>query len=104
MELPAPGRVTTKTPTKPTAIAVQRRQRTHSPNIGPDSAAMKNGVEKVSAWASSSRRYRSAAKLHSVEPRSSTERPILQTRPRCDRKPGTGPGIDSMNGNRNAPV
>jgi hypothetical protein len=39
---------------KPTAIAVQRRQRTHSPSIGPESAATKNGVENTSAIASSS--------------------------------------------------
>jgi hypothetical protein len=51
---PVPGRVTTSTPMKPTQIAVQRRQRTHSPSIGPDSAATKNGVEKMIAIASSS--------------------------------------------------
>ena len=53
-KVPGPGRVTTSTPMKPTPIAVQRRQRTHSPRIGPDSAATKNGVEKMIAIASSS--------------------------------------------------
>src|SRR6266508_5141881 len=52
-KVPAPGRATTSTPMKPTQIAVQRRHRTHSPRIGPDSAATKNGVEKMIAIFSS---------------------------------------------------
>ena len=51
---PAPGRVTSSTPQKPTMIAVQRRQPIHSPSIGPPSAATMNGVQKMIATASSS--------------------------------------------------
>ena len=48
---PAPGRVTSSTPQKPTMIAVQRRQWIHSPRIGPPSAATMKGVEKMIAIA-----------------------------------------------------
>jgi hypothetical protein len=89
---------------KPTAIAAQRRQRTHSPSIGPESAATKNGVENTSAMASSSWRKRSAAKLHSVEPSSSIERPICSAGRVVRINPGVVHGFDTMNGNRNAPV
>src|SRR5262249_47349144 len=103
-KLPAPGRVTTSTPTKPTAIAVQRRQCTHSPNMGPDSAATKNGVEKMSAIASSSCRYLNAAKLQSVEANRSIERTSCSSGRLVRVKPGRVHGLDTMNGNMNAPV
>ena len=51
---PKPGRATSSTPKNPTPIAVQRRQPTHSPSIGPDSTATMNGVENRIDSASSS--------------------------------------------------
>ena len=49
-----PGRITTSTPAKPTTIAVQRRQPTHSPSTGPARIATRNGVANRIASASSS--------------------------------------------------
>jgi hypothetical protein len=49
-----PGRTTTSTPTNPTPIAIQRRQPTHSPSMGPARIATMNGVENRIASASSS--------------------------------------------------
>src|SRR5882672_1311116 len=73
---PKPGRVTRTTPAKPTRIAHQRRQPTHSPKIGPDNSATKNGVENRIAVVWSSCSQRSAKKFNIVEPSSRIERAI----------------------------
>ena len=40
-----PGRTTTRTPTKPTMIAIQRRGPAHSPSSGPASAVTTIGAD-----------------------------------------------------------
>jgi hypothetical protein len=72
--------------------------------MGPDSAATKKGVEKMSAIASSSCRYLNAAKLQSVDVNSSTERTTCRSGRLVRVKPGRVHGFDTMNVNRNAPV
>ena len=52
--LPLPGRTITSTPTKPTMVADQRRQRTFSRNTRAASTTENSGCEKASAVASAS--------------------------------------------------
>ena len=52
--VPAPGRIMISTPRKPTAVALQRRQRTLSPKSRTAKTMMNSGVVKVSAMKSAS--------------------------------------------------
>ena len=50
--MPSPvGRSTTNTPTRPTAIALQRRGPTFSPRIGTDNAVISSGATKKIEYA-----------------------------------------------------
>ena len=52
--LPSPGWTITSTPTKPTMVALQRRQRTFSPAISAATTTENSGWEKAIAVASAS--------------------------------------------------
>ena len=54
LRLPSPGCTITSTPTKPTMVALQRRQRTFSPTIKAATNTENRGCEKAIAVASAS--------------------------------------------------
>ena len=69
-----PGRTTTSTPRKPTAMATQRRAPTRSPSSGTARSATMHGAVKLMVAAVARPMWRSATKLKAVEPRRRSDR------------------------------
>ena len=59
---PGCGWITSSTPTKPTTIALQRRQRTSSFSISTASTVRKSGVERLTAVAMAKGMWNSATR------------------------------------------